>query len=94
MGPVRRDDIPLSAIDFHVSDIVPSLLMNDDIFKAASDAAQLPGSGCDDAEQAVKKAISATLSCVDLLRRLLSTLCSATRVVCRVGDLEVPQQPV
>jgi hypothetical protein len=39
-----------------VSDIVPSLLMNDDIYKAAGNAAQQPGSGCDDAEQAVKKA--------------------------------------
>ena len=65
VGPVRRDDIPISAVDFHVSDLVPSLLMNDDIFQAAEDVAQLPGSGCDDAEQALKKAKPAVLSLSD-----------------------------
>ena len=56
VGTVKRDDIPISAVDSHVYyQLVPSLLMNDDIFTAANDAAEQPGSGCDDAEQAVKK---------------------------------------
>lgn len=53
---MKRDDIPVSAVDFHVYyQLVPSLLMNDEIFAAATEAAEQPGSGCDDAEQAVKK---------------------------------------
>jgi len=56
VGTVKRDDIPVSAVDYHVYyQLVPSLLMNDDIFAAATEAAEQPGSGCDDAEQAVKK---------------------------------------
>ena len=53
---MKRDDIPVSALDYHVYyQLVPSLLMNDDIFAAATEAAEQRGSGCDDAEQAVKK---------------------------------------
>ena len=36
VGPLRRSDVPLSAIDFHVSDIVPHLLASPEVRRLAA----------------------------------------------------------
>ena len=57
VGPVRRVDIPLSAIDFHCSDIVPAMLTEEDCFQPAAALAADPASGCEDAEKLLRKAM-------------------------------------
>ncbi|PNW88847.1 hypothetical protein CHLRE_01g047350v5 [Chlamydomonas reinhardtii] len=36
VGPLRRSDVPLSAVDFHVSDVVPQLLSRADVAAAVA----------------------------------------------------------
>ena len=43
VGPMRRSDIPHSAVDFHVSNIVEELLQHEPVQAAAQDAAKLSG---------------------------------------------------
>lgn len=54
---MRKVDIPLSAVDFHVSDIVPCMLTEESCFQPAASLAEDPAFGCDDAEALLKRAM-------------------------------------
>ncbi len=54
VGPLRRSDVPLSAVDFHVSDVVTRLMERQEV------VAQAPGGEAaapEDAEDALKSAM-------------------------------------
>lgn len=41
VGPVRRSDLPLSAVDFHVSEVITHLMERPEV-----QAAMVPAGGC------------------------------------------------
>ncbi|PNH10384.1 hypothetical protein TSOC_002885 [Tetrabaena socialis] len=57
VGPLRRSDVPLSAVDFHVSDVVPQLLARPEVQAAAAASGARGGAEEEQAEEALKSAM-------------------------------------
>ncbi|GIL85302.1 hypothetical protein Vretifemale_13904 [Volvox reticuliferus] len=57
VGPMRRSDVPLSAVDFHISDIVTRLMERSEVVALAPGASGEHAATPEDAEDALKSAM-------------------------------------
>ena len=76
VGPLRKVDVPLAAVDFHVSDVVPFMLTDEACFQRATAVAADPASACSDAEAVLKEAMWMFRSSVTTKRLTLEQISS------------------